>query len=726
MSSSYTIKYSDETRTLVVPEFRGESNGIGYNNQTSLTLVGRNYPNFGPALAENFLHLLENFAAPTSPKDPTSGQVWYDISNSDNQRLNVFDGNTWFPVNGVHKQDFKPSNSKFGDIWVDTKNLQIYIMQGAADPILVGPAIGGSAKTGPYPLVIQDTDGTDQNVILMYINDDVVEILATAAFTPAVTIDGFQNTSIVPGVNLSSKLFNGAAPRINATANAALNLRQTAPTLEDVSANNFVRNDIDQSMNGRLVINNNNGVTIGQSTNALFLLNYNLGSAKLTNSTSDGDFQFIVNNINGSFSAVTVSGKYSSQETSVKSSVEIGKNTQNSKLTVWGDTLLHDRLYIGTAGSGLLRVFGDAQVRSITATNYIVANTATIVNLNIGDPNSVNVTTHVTPAVAGKVDLGSATRQFNKVWADSIGNVNGSTILNGTLQGPAAYLTNKTRFSVVGTGITSSAFDFNGRDSLTATIYMTVTNQFVFGRTDVSLATSQYIQPNDKFAFATTSSSQLKQISKSNLLADLYDGRTYNQSIVGKPKYVLNGALYDPANDWTDIVPPGTIMLWPASADQYPIPPNWHACDGSIQGGSSWDYSRLYKVLGVSYSYQSLTTASSYTLPYLPPVVIGGGDIPVTVYSNIVPVSTTGTNAAFNVEVGNNRYTVTMMDPGVGYIPNMSLIIPGNYVGGNIVTNDITIDILTTGTNACISNFSYSGRPAPLGGIKQAQYIIKL
>ena len=225
---------------------------------------------------------------------------------------------------------------------------------------------------------------------------------------------------------------------------------------------------------------------------------------------------------------------------------------------------------------------------------------------------------------------------------------------------------------------------------------------------------------------STTSSSQLKQISKSVLLADLYDGRLQSLTVKGKPQYQLNGNYYDPTNDWTDIIPPGTIMLWPSSADQYPIPPNFHACDGSIQGGATWDYQRLYKVLGTAYSFQSVTTASSYLLPYLPPITIGGGNNPVTVYNNIQAVSLTGTNATFSVEVRDNTYRVSMTNPGTGYLPNVSITIPGSNVGGNIVTNDILINILTTSTNFGIGNYSYTGIPAPVGGVKQAQFIIKL
>ncbi len=47
------------------------------NTQTSLNLVGQNYKGYGELIAENFVHILENFARDTAPTNPTIGQLWY-------------------------------------------------------------------------------------------------------------------------------------------------------------------------------------------------------------------------------------------------------------------------------------------------------------------------------------------------------------------------------------------------------------------------------------------------------------------------------------------------------------------------------------------------------------------------------------------------------------------------------------------------------------------------
>jgi hypothetical protein len=45
---------------------------------TSLSLPGKGRVDYGELCNENLVHLLENFASPTPPENPTKGQLWYD------------------------------------------------------------------------------------------------------------------------------------------------------------------------------------------------------------------------------------------------------------------------------------------------------------------------------------------------------------------------------------------------------------------------------------------------------------------------------------------------------------------------------------------------------------------------------------------------------------------------------------------------------------------------
>ena len=126
---SYTIDFTDK------PNNPG---GITVEDQTindekSLKFVGKNYTGYAKVIAENFLHLLENFASSTPPSNPVAGQLWYftDKANDPSQpQLLIYDGaGTWQPAGNVKRKTSAPSNeeSVTGDLWVDTTNQQLYL-----------------------------------------------------------------------------------------------------------------------------------------------------------------------------------------------------------------------------------------------------------------------------------------------------------------------------------------------------------------------------------------------------------------------------------------------------------------------------------------------------------------------------------------------------------------------------------------------------------------------
>lgn len=51
---------------------------------TSLLLYGRDVPNYGERIAENFVQLLENFSGPGAPQNPIEGQLWFDTGTTYN------------------------------------------------------------------------------------------------------------------------------------------------------------------------------------------------------------------------------------------------------------------------------------------------------------------------------------------------------------------------------------------------------------------------------------------------------------------------------------------------------------------------------------------------------------------------------------------------------------------------------------------------------------------
>jgi hypothetical protein len=61
-------------------------NDTTLNTQTSLSIPGLNYEGYGSPVDQNFVLLLENFAAPNPPANPIPGQTWF---NTVTQQLNL-------------------------------------------------------------------------------------------------------------------------------------------------------------------------------------------------------------------------------------------------------------------------------------------------------------------------------------------------------------------------------------------------------------------------------------------------------------------------------------------------------------------------------------------------------------------------------------------------------------------------------------------------------------
>jgi len=72
------------------------------DSSTGLTLIGRNYTNYGLLQNDNFIRLLENFADNIPPgqsvgPNPLAGTVWYDSGNA---TIKSYDSVNWNPVSG--------------------------------------------------------------------------------------------------------------------------------------------------------------------------------------------------------------------------------------------------------------------------------------------------------------------------------------------------------------------------------------------------------------------------------------------------------------------------------------------------------------------------------------------------------------------------------------------------------------------------------------------------
>jgi outer membrane murein-binding lipoprotein Lpp len=113
-----------------------------------LSLIGRNYPNYGDAQNENFVRLVENFADPLPPTQSLAalnvlvGTIWYDTSI---KKIRVYDGVNWNPASSTIVANATPTSATYtistGDQWWDTVNNQLNGWNGS-QWVLIGPNTG--------------------------------------------------------------------------------------------------------------------------------------------------------------------------------------------------------------------------------------------------------------------------------------------------------------------------------------------------------------------------------------------------------------------------------------------------------------------------------------------------------------------------------------------------------------------------------------------------------
>jgi hypothetical protein len=89
---SYNIKNSSGNSVVVLPDRHIDK------DSTSLSLVGFNATDYGLDYAENFVHLLENFANDVEPQNPITGQLWFNTSSN---TLNAYHSGQWTSVSST-------------------------------------------------------------------------------------------------------------------------------------------------------------------------------------------------------------------------------------------------------------------------------------------------------------------------------------------------------------------------------------------------------------------------------------------------------------------------------------------------------------------------------------------------------------------------------------------------------------------------------------------------
>jgi len=367
---AYTV---NKTNSSSSPNQYTVQDGV-VNTQTDLSFIGKSYAGYGEIIAENFLHLLENFANTSPPSKPITGQLWYD---SDAGRLKVYSGSAFVPSGGnVPYQSASPSALTQGDLWIDSDTGQLYFYNGTSS-ILVGPPSSTGTTNGFTFDTILDSTDTSQNITKLFNDGNLIAIISEDTFTPKTSLSGF--TTVKKGITLS-------------TAISDLKFQGTAADsdqLGGVGASNYLRSNANDTTSGSLGIINDSGLTVGTDSDITITVDATGGI--ISNVTPDTDITFKVNDGGSTSTVMTIDGS--------TSRIGIGTTTPTAKLEVNG-TIKATSLETSVTGNvtGNLTSTGANTMGTLTMSGTITSQA-------------------IIPDTTTTYDIGSSSKKYNTVYA---------------------------------------------------------------------------------------------------------------------------------------------------------------------------------------------------------------------------------------------------------------------------------------------------------------------
>lgn len=161
------------------------------DNSTSLTLIGKNVPNYGEGIAQNFVKLMQNFAGTEAPNGPLDGQLFYDINL---KALKLCQSGEFRKVIScvTATSGSTPTSNNVGDFWWDTSagvsgELKLY---NGTTWTSIGPyTIATSASALPAQII--DSTSVARDVIKFMIGTTTVMVMSQYSFIPLTPFAGF-------------------------------------------------------------------------------------------------------------------------------------------------------------------------------------------------------------------------------------------------------------------------------------------------------------------------------------------------------------------------------------------------------------------------------------------------------------------------------------------------------------------------------------------------------
>lgn len=451
----YIVNFTDRDNKSPITVFDNTS-----NVDTSLSFPGRNVTGYGQIIAENFLKLLENFAGPDQPINPVEGQLWYDTESG---LLQLYDNVNWRAASGIQKGITAPDveESNVGELWVDTTNQQLRIFTGTRW-LLVGPSESsvGGLRYGPVVENLEDLDGEQQTVVILYLADIPTVIFSKNTFIPKQSLAGFEN--IQSGINIITArnsteeqdfadiFLGGALPKLIGTSTFAEGLVVGS---NKIQSSKFLRTDITNTIDFPLNVRNNAGINLGQDGN--FIISTTSSSGRIYNSLPGSSVDIQTNRNGVSTTIVRVNDN------------RVGINNINPQyeLDVTGTINVSEQLRISNAEASSNLSNGSVVINGGAAINKNL-----IVGTTIEAQGTSNLS-NVLPRSDKNFDLGASTRKWRTVYAETIsaniltGLDGGNITINANITGnsnTATNLKNVTTFQLSG-DVSSNTISFDGQ-----------------------------------------------------------------------------------------------------------------------------------------------------------------------------------------------------------------------------------------------------------------------
>lgn len=287
--------------------------GILDTDSTDLSLVGRNYKGYGEAFNENFVKLLENFSNPNEPTNPLRGQIWYDTSEN---KLKVFDGESFQSAAGSYITELEPAGAIVGDTWYDTSKSQFFLYNGT-EWILIGPQYNrNQGQSGIFADTVFDTGLRPRTVLKVFVRDALQAVISGGEdFNPnplpdniisgLITDDNPAGT-IKRGVNIIPST-SGVIDEFKFRGTALNSENLVSAVGEIIPESRLLKNDEDGVVRGSLELQSSQGLTVGVNGETRHIIS---GGYSIINTRAGEDFNIIVNSSDGDLTDLSQSNAF--------------------------------------------------------------------------------------------------------------------------------------------------------------------------------------------------------------------------------------------------------------------------------------------------------------------------------------------------------------------------------------------------------------------------------